>query len=80
MRVADLLGQDTNGGDLLQSLSQLHCPTLILQGDYDPISPNMMIPTRDAIPGCRLEVIRNAGHFSYVEQPDAVFGHLAAFL
>jgi pimeloyl-ACP methyl ester carboxylesterase len=65
---------------LLASLSKLQCPTLILQGDYDPITPNMMIRTRDSFPNCRLQVVRDAGHFSYVEQPEFVFDQLALYL
>jgi proline iminopeptidase len=80
VRVADLLGQDSDGYDLSTSLSQLNCPTLILQGDYDPITPNMMVRTRDTIPNCQLEVVRDAGHFSYVEQPEVVFDRLTQFL
>ena len=80
VRIADLLGQDSNGYDFSASLSQLPCPTLILQGDYDPITPNMMMHTRDTIPNCQLEVLRDAGHFAYVEQPETVFGRLTQFL
>jgi pimeloyl-ACP methyl ester carboxylesterase len=80
VRVADLLVQDANGYDLFPSLAQLECPTLILQGDYDPITPNMILPTSDIITNCTLQVVRDAGHFSYVENPDFVCDSISLFL
>lgn len=58
--------------NLLPKLTQLHIPTLILHGDYDFVPLTCATHTAEAIPGSRLVVLQGCGHFSYIEQPDAV--------
>ena len=57
--------------DFRDVLPLIKVPTLLLWGDDDKRSPlsaaEMM---RDAIPGARLVIIRNAGHVSNLEQPE----------
>jgi pimeloyl-ACP methyl ester carboxylesterase len=62
-------------------LSSVHCPTLIVVGERDTITPP---PLSDAmcaaIPGSELVTIPGAGHLSNVEQPRAFNQALARFL
>lgn len=54
-------------------LSTIDVPTLVAVGRHDAWSPLAQHEEiAAAIPGARLEVIEDAGHFSTVEQPDAV--------
>jgi pimeloyl-ACP methyl ester carboxylesterase len=62
-------------------LSSIHCPTLILVGEEDELTPPAL--SRDmqqAIGGAELVVIPGAGHLSNLEQPDAFNAALARFL
>ena len=62
-------------------LSSIHCPTLILVGDEDAVTPPSL-PKRciDGIAGSELVVIAAAGHLSSLEQPAAFNAALARFL
>ncbi len=62
-------------------LASIHCPTLVVVGDEDTLTPLAM--SRDlqrGIAGSELAVIRNAGHLSSLEQPAAFNAELARFL
>jgi pimeloyl-ACP methyl ester carboxylesterase len=67
--------------DATPLLSSIHCPTLIVVGEEDTLTPPAM--SRDlqrAIAGSELAVIRKAGHLSSLEQPAAFNAELARFL
>jgi pimeloyl-ACP methyl ester carboxylesterase len=67
--------------DATPLLSSVHCPTLIVVGEEDALTPPPM--SRDlqrGIAGSELAVIRRAGHLSSLEQPAAFNAELARFL
>lgn len=66
--------------DLLPQLTRLRNPTLILHGDYDFIPLVCASHIAAAIPGARLVVLPDCGHFSYLECPDAVRQAVSGFL
>jgi proline iminopeptidase len=70
---------ESAGFDLLPTLTQLHVPTLIVHGDYDFIPLACATHIAEAIPGARLVVLRDCGHFAYLECPDAVREALGEF-
>ena len=54
-------------------LPAIKCPTLVVGGMQDAVSPPELIKEiADLIPGARLEMIDICGHLSPLEQPDAV--------
>ncbi len=54
-------------------LPRISCPTLVLCGRQDQLTPVALHEEMAAlIPGARLDVIENSGHLSTMEQPDAV--------
>lgn len=62
-------------------LAAIRCPALVIVGDGDVLTP----PERaeeiaNGIPGSRLSVIRDSGHFSTLEQPVAVTRSMVEFL
>ena len=66
--------------DVMDQLSKLSLPTLILCGSDDQMTPlHTSELLRDYIAGARLEVVRNAGHMVMLEQPDRVSSLLADF-
>ena len=67
--------------DSTPTLSSIHCPTLIIVGDEDTLTPPSM--SRDmlrAIAGSELAVMPKAGHLSSLETPAAFTAALARFL
>jgi len=62
-------------------LSSIHCPTLVVVGEGDAITPpNLSRAMSEAIAGSALEVIPHAGHLASIEQPAAFNQTLARFL
>jgi len=68
------------GYDLRPALSRLRIPTLVIAGDRDFIPVEVARHIADAIPGARLAVIENCGHFGYMECPDEVRREIDRFL
>ena len=59
--------------DSRPSLSAIACPTLVLVGDADELTPPALAQEIAAgIPGARLVVIPECGHVSTLERPQAV--------
>lgn len=64
------LVQQNGKQDLLPRLSELHMPTLVMQGAQDTLVPMRVAETfRDNITNSRLAVIDNAGHMPMMEKP-----------
>ena len=62
-------------------LPSIHCPTLILVGEEDTVTPPALSRgMHAAIAGSRLETIAGAGHLSSLEQTDAFNARLSDFL
>lgn len=58
--------------NLLPKLKQLSIPTLVIHGDYDFIPVEVAAHVAEAISGARFVVLRECGHFPYIECPDQV--------
>ena len=59
--------------DFRPSLAAIACPTVMIVGDQDQITPPPMAEEIvSAVPGAKLVVIPDSGHLSTLEQPDAV--------
>jgi proline iminopeptidase len=67
------------GYDLLPKLHNLRIPTLVIVGDHDFVPVDVARHIAQAIPGARLVVVRNCGHFSYLECPADVRSALNSF-
>lgn len=74
-----LTGQRVSANDKLY-LAQ-HLPTLLLWGARDRVIPLAhATEAHQAIPGSRLRVLRDAGHFPHVDDPSQVAEHILDFL
>lgn len=61
----------------LEAASKVDCPTLIVAGSYDRMTPTKQAAKLvDAMPGARLVTIEGSGHLMLVEKPDATLDAL----
>ncbi len=65
--------------DLYPRLNRLHIPTLVIHGDYDFIPVACAARVARAIPGARFVLLKECGHFAYIERPDEVRKEIADF-
>ncbi|MFF3907314.1 alpha/beta fold hydrolase [Streptomyces sp. NPDC001848] len=66
---------------LLRRLGRVRVPALLLWGESDRIvSPAYGAAYAEAFGDGRLEVVPEAGHLPHIEQPDATFAHIAAYM
>jgi len=62
-------------------LPSIRCPTLVLVGDADLVTPpEVSREIAGGIAGARLEIVPQCGHMSPIERPEAVNAALAAWL
>jgi pimeloyl-ACP methyl ester carboxylesterase len=67
--------------DLRGELARITCPTLVLAGAHDPLLPgHLREELADAIPNARLEVIEEASHDIFADDPDHTYRCLREFL
>ena len=66
--------------DWLTSLSRTDVPTLIIQGELDPLPIESARKWAAAMPNARLLELKGIGHFPYVEAPEAFFAAVDQFL
>jgi len=79
----DFIGGEQRTMDFRPALANIACPTLVLAGGLDPITPVVCAEEiRDAIPGglARLEVFEGAGHGVYRDEPDRAEALIRKFL
>jgi len=66
--------------DLRPQLHQLSIPILIIHGDQDPVPVATALETKNALPNSTLVILKNCGHFSYIEQSKKCFEVIEKFL
>ena len=77
--VVDLRGQAVSAADRLYLTSRV--PTLIIWGAQDPIIPvSHATAAQNAMPGSRLVIFDDAGHFPHCEDPERFVQVLADFI
>ncbi len=67
-------------GGLELALARLDLPALLIHGARDPRPASAAEHLACALPECHLELIPNAGHWPWLENPEAVARALRAFL
>lgn len=66
--------------NIRSQLKKLHIPTLVVHGDVDPIPVWTAREIANNIPNGHLVVIKQCGHFPYIEQPAILFPLIYDFL
>jgi 3-oxoadipate enol-lactonase len=79
--IADAIGALMTRPDSTPLLPSIHCPTLIVVGEEDTVTPRTLAEAMHrAIAGSELVAIPAAGHLANLEQPAAFNAALARFL
>lgn len=63
-----------------ERLSTIETPTLVIVGEYDEIGPEISRGIADRIPEARLEVIEEASHYSFWDNPEQYTEAVEPFL
>jgi proline iminopeptidase len=81
-RIIQYLNRDRNlvTYDLFPKLKVIHCPTMIVTGDHDIISPDANKRLHLSIAGSTFIVLHNCGHFPYIEDRSEFFPLVERFL
>ena len=59
--------------DSRSSLGAIHCPTLVVVGNEDALTPVSAARTiADGIVGAKLDIVQDCGHLSPMERPGAL--------
>jgi proline iminopeptidase len=69
----------SEGFTLIPQLRRLRNPTLVIHGDYDWIPVACAAHIAEAIPGARLVILKDCGHFAYIESPEELRKAMADF-
>jgi len=80
--IAERLVQETwprEEFDILPRLKQLHKPTLIIHGDDDFVPVEVAAHVARAVPDARFVLLKDCGHFSYVEAAEEFHEAVDAF-
>lgn len=63
-----------------ERLSRIETPTLVIVGEYDEIGPEIAREIADRIPDAQCEVINDASHYPFWENPEAYHAAVDPFL
>ena len=67
--------------DFTEAAGRIAVPAICIVGDQDGATPpDLVLSTAKLIPGCRYEVIKDAGHIPCVEQPEVLTEIIRAFV
>jgi proline iminopeptidase len=66
--------------DLAPALGRSGVPSLLIHGDHDIVPFDVVQEIARAIPGARLAVLEECGHFAYLEQPERMRSTITEFL
>jgi len=64
--------------DLRAGLEKVKAPVLVIHGKQDPLETAAEV--HETFPGSRLEIVENAGHFPWLEQPERFYKIIDDFL
>jgi proline-specific peptidase len=66
--------------DIMDRLTEIAVPTLVVGGRYDECTPGHLTEIHQRIAGSQLEIIEDASHLCFAEQPAAFGAVLTGFL
>jgi proline iminopeptidase len=66
--------------DLRPALQRISTTALVIAGRQDPMDPGMQYEIHLALKNSRLALLDRCGHFAWLEQPNALYTEIRAFL
>ena len=73
------LGKDISEYNILEDLSKITCPTLIVYGDQEPLAKIAGDSLKAKIPNSEYQLIKNCGHFPYIEAQEELLAIITKF-
>jgi len=74
------LAQDLTEYDFHEELTKISIPTLLIYGDYDPLTEIAGARLKQSIPNAERQLLNNCGHFPFIEKPEAFVRTVTDFL
>jgi len=74
------MARDLNGFDLRGDLGKVQCPVLIVFGDHEPAIDIAARAFNQALPQAKVVVMKNCGHFPFLEKPAALEELVSGFI
>jgi L-proline amide hydrolase len=68
------------GWDVTPRLGGIQVPCLVISGEFDEATPDLVRPLVQAIPGARWELFEGASHSTHLEQPERFLALVESFL
>jgi L-proline amide hydrolase len=68
------------GWDITPRLHDVRVPALVISGEHDEATPNVVRPLVDALPDARWELFEGASHSTHLEQPERFLELVESFL
>ncbi|HUU27887.1 MAG TPA: proline iminopeptidase-family hydrolase [archaeon] len=78
--VGNLLMRNLGSFDIHDKLPAIKCPTLIIHGDSDPLPWEAAHKVHQWISQSKIVILKNTGHFMFVESPEEFFPVMRDFL
>jgi proline iminopeptidase len=66
--------------DRTSDLYTLKCPVLFIGGEFDEARPETLYKFQKLVPGSKVIILENAGHATYIDQPDKKIEAIREFL
>lgn len=79
-QINQLLFEETRNFNIYDELSVVKCPTLIIHGESDPLPVEAPRKIHQHIPQSRFVILKQAGHFMFIESPGELFSIIRNFL
>lgn len=79
-KVLFYMSKELSAYDFYESLKNISCNTLIIHGDYDGMPLDLSKKIHTNIANSKLEIIKNAGHFPFVDKPKEYVNVITQFL
>ncbi len=80
MWVGQLMNSYLDDYDIAEDLTAIAVPVLIIHGDYDTIPLESAEIIHSRISGSKLLVIKDCGHFPFIEAPEIFLREVASFI
>lgn len=76
----NMFGAYLSNYDLYEQMKNIICPLLVIHGEYDPVPTESIEKMKDYAKHAELHIIKNCGHFVFIEKGEEYFDLVNHFL